>query len=1094
MEQKWLDDFTAELQKISSSRDETRIEKPQLRPGERRAVAVLFLDLKGFTAISEKMDPEELHKIIDQCFKIFTRDIEKFGGYLDKYEGDRIMALFGAKKSSEFDSELAIKAGLLMQSHLEEINSVLKKREIALEMRIGINFGAVVAAPVGKERPGDFTVYGDAVNLASRLESNAPVGKILISEDVYKQVKGNFKCTALGAIQIKGKSQPVSVYTVEEPSERAIQRWERSLLCQRAPFVNRVKEQEQIKDYFQALCSRSTGSPEVLLIQGMPGIGKSRLLYECVQACFGSRNHRMLFQARCIPYGPSYHSLLNFILQGIEFIRQKTGKNDVKQILEELTQELDGKDKEFYQQGLPFLLNLLGIQKYPDSELDSRELQLKIFLAIKLFFQGLFNFAQSTKTSFQFIFDDVQWMDTASREALIFLLDQMVFKSLPGIIFISRDDFDFSQFLPRTLKSLIIRLSPLAKQDCQELIEKTIGARVLPDQLLDNILSLCQGNPYFLEEILICFQNRNYLVQKQEKWEWQGASAQVPLPTTIESLLLSRIDCLPKQLKETIQLASVLGKSFDRKILFNLLQKLGKETEELDNHLNLLSRLGLIHQPANEPYQFSFNQNLLQQVVYNSLLIENRKILHQLSADAFQEVYPKENQAFSIAHHYLNSAHPDKALPHLLLAVQQWVRDFRCQEALPLLNQGLDLLKDKPLSPEQSNYQWQLLVEKEKIAELTNDQQTRAQVLEQVQNLAQTENHPAKLALSKTLTSWFEINLGKYEQAIRTAQQILQIPEIKETSIYADALHYLGLAHYNLGDYDQAKNYLNQTLTLRKKLKDPDGEAWALSSFSTILWRYGEYDDAIQLLEHALKIRQNQNYLRGMAHNLNNLGLVYFSIGNFNLGKTCFHNALELYQQIGDVRNQGNVLSNLSILFLYQEQLKPALDYAQKALELSQKYGLFRLNINARIYLAKILLELKDPAGFEEISLLLESALKDAQASSYKQAILEAKTSQASLLLTKSQLQPAYQLSSEAIALMKEMGLVEEELCWLHSHLAILLKKESEALNTLKSALDSIKTSGQKIQDKQTQKSFIYSNPYRKRIMELAKKIGIISP
>jgi len=170
----------------------------QLKEGERRTVAILFADIKGFTEMSEKLDPEIVQTTIDKIMRVFTQNIENYGGYVDKYSGDEIMALFGAKVASEVDTERAIRAGLQMLNSLKGYNNYLKKDKKygnaikPLAIRIGINIGLVTTGKIGKGREGDFTVYGDAVNLASRLESNAPVNSIMVPEIIDKLIRRVF--------------------------------------------------------------------------------------------------------------------------------------------------------------------------------------------------------------------------------------------------------------------------------------------------------------------------------------------------------------------------------------------------------------------------------------------------------------------------------------------------------------------------------------------------------------------------------------------------------------------------------------------------------------------------------------------------------------------------------------------------------------------------------------------------------------------------------------------------------------------------------------------------------------------------------------
>ena len=199
----------------------------RLKDGERRNVSILFADIHGFTSLSEKLDHEEVQDIVDRLMKLLSQSVEKFGGYVDKYSGDEIMALFGAKVASEVDTQRAIHSALDMQKKIGLFNSYLLSQklheniDINLSMRIGVNTGMVTTGKVGMEREGDFTVYGDTANLASRLQSNSPVGEIMINQRTKRLVEKYFNFKDQGVISVKGKSTPISVFTIDsiKPSD-----------------------------------------------------------------------------------------------------------------------------------------------------------------------------------------------------------------------------------------------------------------------------------------------------------------------------------------------------------------------------------------------------------------------------------------------------------------------------------------------------------------------------------------------------------------------------------------------------------------------------------------------------------------------------------------------------------------------------------------------------------------------------------------------------------------------------------------------------------------------------------------------------------
>ena len=259
----------------------------QLKEGERRRVSILFADLKGFTQMSEKLDPEFVQTTIDKIMRVFTQVIKNHGGYVDKYSGDEVMALFGAKVASEVDTERAIRAGLQMLESLNKFNQYMKSHkeyraiDKPLAIRIGINTGLVTTGKIGEGREGDFTVYGDAVNLASRLESNAPVNSIMVPETIEEMLKDQFEYSDMGSIIVKGKSEPVSVFTVNEIKKTA------SVFHTKykTAFIGRDEELKYLLSIYKDV-TKNIGSGESLStmvgIKADAGIGKTRLIHEFI--------------------------------------------------------------------------------------------------------------------------------------------------------------------------------------------------------------------------------------------------------------------------------------------------------------------------------------------------------------------------------------------------------------------------------------------------------------------------------------------------------------------------------------------------------------------------------------------------------------------------------------------------------------------------------------------------------------------------------------------------------------------------------------------------------------------------------------------
>jgi len=434
----------------------------ELHEGERREVAVLFADMKGFTALSERLDPEQVRMILDKLLQLFTLCVRQYGGYVDKYEGDLVMALFGAKVASERDTERAIHAALQMLAKLKQFNALLAKNPmvhgVELGVRIGINTGLVTTGRVGAKREGDFTVYGDTVNLASRMESNAPVGRIMVPGETMRIVKEVFEFEDHGKIEVKGKSEPVSVFLVKGLKAKPVQRWH----VKRSAYVGRDKELATLHEKYDVAMNRLKKTPGVLEekpivigIKGLAGLGKSRLLYEflkskaetpgvpkrttgdsqdsqtetsvvrrtpgvsAVSATLHGTTPRISQNPYCV-----FTSMIKDYLNISQIDSPQVVKEKLEAGFQALEADLnDEREVRDLRDILPIVGFLLGV-KYDDVRLQLKGKELCSYLqtAIRYFLEATAAKANHSGFPLLVILENLQWLDEASWTTLDFLM------------------------------------------------------------------------------------------------------------------------------------------------------------------------------------------------------------------------------------------------------------------------------------------------------------------------------------------------------------------------------------------------------------------------------------------------------------------------------------------------------------------------------------------------------------------------------------------------------------------------------------------------------------------------------------------------
>ncbi|HIC85522.1 MAG TPA: hypothetical protein EYP06_04390, partial [Desulfobacterales bacterium] len=450
--------------------------------GERKLVTVLFADVVNFTGISEKLDPEDVHDIMDGCFEILGREIHGAGGTINQYTGDGVMALFGAPVALEDHAERACYAALRVHESLERYRLRLKNQySIDFRMRMGINTGLVVVGAIGDNLRLDYTAVGDTTNLAARLQALAKPGQILVSERVYRSAKGRFKFQKLGYIKVKGKEQGILAYVLKgyhtKPSYKEVH-------LKKIPFINRQKELNQLENAFD---TSKKGIPFMVVLTGEAGIGKTRLIEVFIDKVKpqGIRT----FWGTCSPLGlaTTLHPIIDMIYDYFGLSAQGGDSVYTRAIVPHLD------DRALYPK-VKALFQLLEEIRLSDEKAQQSSFGNKreIFRTIR----DLIITATSDHPLLAVI-DNVQWMDTTSIEFIEYLFESL--DDIP-IMVICAGRTRPSQW-GELANKVEMCLKPLNREDSKELLDSVIGTRLLDQQISHKIISNSGGNPLFLIEI-----------------------------------------------------------------------------------------------------------------------------------------------------------------------------------------------------------------------------------------------------------------------------------------------------------------------------------------------------------------------------------------------------------------------------------------------------------------------------------------------------------------------------------------------------------------------------------------------------------------
>ncbi|MNX19684.1 Adenylate cyclase 2 [compost metagenome] len=889
---------------------------------DRRVVTVLFTDVSGFTAMSEKLDPEEVTEIVNQFFAVLTEPIYRFGGVVDKYIGDAIMALFGAPIAHEDDPERAVWAAYEMQRAAKEFADKLEaKTGIGLRVRIGINTGLVVAGAVGGAQKQDYTVMGDTVNLAQRMESNARPGKVLVTGETFRLARHRFSFLTLDAITVKGKAQPVEVYELEGPLKQVEEQNPDS-----HPFVNRGRELDSLAMGWERA---SQGFPQLAVVSGEAGVGKSRLLAHFLsQRCTPSP---LGLRARCQSYTQS--SSFGMVGNLLHYLTKTTPH----MALTEVRTALEARCRDFAPDDASRLADLLGTFLGLDpssSDIASLGQEQRRNAALEAL-NGLL-LALARVQPLLLSIEDLQWADDASLAWLKLFLDTLshqpdrqrimiVIQHRPGL------SFDAQSFWKLDLT--VIQVRPLEAQDSQKLLISLLGT--VPDDatspalaaLLKQVQDRAEGNPFYLKELVFSLIDGGVLVRTQETWQVQRPSSEFKMPSTIQGAVAARLDRLPHFKRSLLQVASVLGRTFSQPFL----AKVAGASLPVPG-LDELIKSNFLYQNSSGDY--AFTQALTQEVAYQSLLLSSRKELHGRAGLALEELYVDhlDENAHILAHHFALAEDFVRALRYQVKAAQRAFDFFDLATAKSAIERALALIDQRPLL--EGPQRWEIFYLKGLILTPLNLFDEAQTALEGALSLLSDAQPKAKVLLA--LGDLFE-RQANYPLALDSYQQGYDLLPAEYTTERASLLAKVAYGKYRQGEQDACQMLCHESLVLLEGGDHPKVAGFAHSVLGLCLWRLGNLESAIQHTQLAMQHREAAKDLLGVATSSSNLASIYTDSGETTLAEQYYLRALQAYERIGDGYFISKAHNNLGDLLLAMGKLAEAETHLRKALDIQQR-------------------------------------------------------------------------------------------------------------------------------------------------------------
>jgi len=656
--------------------------------GERKLVTVLFADVANYTSMSEKLDPENIHQIMDSCFKILMDQIHEHKGTINQFTGDGVMALFGAPLALEDHAQDACRAALAIQKAVKKYSGELETQYgIEFKMRIGLNSGPVIVGSIGDDLRMDYTAVGDTTNLASRMEGFAKPGTVLVSPNTYEIVNQQFELKSLGKTEVKGKEDPVEMYELIKDKVH------RPRLGQERQIYSEMVGRESDFNKLELQVNKAlNGEGSVVNVIGEAGIGKSRLISELRKSSVVKRATFLEGRAISIGRNLSFHPIID-LLKHWSRISEDDSETSSLAKLETAIRSVCQQDAD---EIIPFVAKLMGMKlsgRYAErvEGIEGEALEKLILKNVKDLI------TKSTELMpLVIVIEDLHWADTSSIELLESLFRLAETQRVLFINVFRPDHKETGERIVETIKEKLsvyyveIDLEPLTEQMSGTLIDNMLDIKGLHYGIRDKIVQRAGGNPFFIEEVVRSFIDEGAVIAKDGKFEVTDKIETMVIPHTINDVLMARIDRLEDETKDLVKVASVIGRNFFHKIL----SEVATSVEDIDNRISHLKEIQLIRERKRmEELEYLFKHALAQEAAYESILYQKRKALHLQVAKSIEKVFKEKLHEFYglLALHYSKAEDYGNAEHYLVKAGEEALKSSASSEALNYYQKALNL-------------------------------------------------------------------------------------------------------------------------------------------------------------------------------------------------------------------------------------------------------------------------------------------------------------------------------------------------------------------------------------------------------------------
>ena len=885
---------------------------------ERKHVTIMFSDLSGYTAMNEKLDPEEVKEIMSRIFGEITRIIKTYDGFIERFIGDAVMAVFGIPKAHEDDPVRAIRAAVEILEAVEGISPQFEERiGRSLTMHIGINTGLVVTGEVNVEK-GTHGLTGDAINLASRLEGIAGPGEIVVGPETYHQTTNWFEFETLAPTRVKGKAEPVPVYKVNSILDPCM-----ITQCSYGVKANLIGREAEMDILMDALENLKQRHGTIISIVGDAGTGKSRLIQEFRDQLEPNEVQWREGHAYAYTQNMAYYPLTNMLTHAFQ-IREEDNRDQIREKVETGVEALLWDKPEAKQ----YLGSLFTLSYSEIDEVSPEFWKNRLHASVQQILEAV-----ASRGPTVILFEDLHWADASFIDLLHLLLQT----TRRPVLFLCVYRPFFHLFPDGAPASLAwphkrINLKELSWDETGAMLQSLLKDSNLPDELRYFVKEKVEGNPFYLEEIINTLIETGVLISDNGGWRLTQSLDLAQIPTTIQGMLTARLDRLEKEAKRILQEASVIGRSFFLKVLTRITEL----SAPLDRYLAGLESLDLIRTRTWKPdLEYIFKHALTQEVVYNGLLIKERQKIHErigivieaLFADRLPEFYE------TLAFHFTRSQLAQKAVGYLIKSGEKSLARYAVSESHQYFEEAYGMLIGKPeLAKDDHNLLIEILIKWAYVYYYRGDFKGLVERFKQNEQIARSLSNKSNRGFFQAwfgMALWMRENLREAECNLRDALKLGEATGDQRLIGYASM--WLSLTCSDLGLLDEALILAEKGIKIAGQM-DSDHYLYfkSLHAKSFAYWYKGLCDENFHIGNALLEYGTKHSNPRCLVMGHMSLSFAHLAAGNPSLalesGKNGTRDSADpfyaflpksiiafSYFQLGDFENAAKVAeANLS--------------------------------------------------------------------------------------------------------------------------------------------------------------------------------------